>query len=148
MLNVSRFAAVMVVGLGLLALTAVTAEAGKKRYRGNGGNFAVGLATGLIVGGIIAGSQRRGYYCNGGYCNGGYYGQRGYYGPRYYKRGNPARYYGRPVRRYYRPVPRYRGVLTPAHYDYCFSRYRSYRASDNTFQPYHGPRKACISPYY
>ncbi|MGV3652562.1 MAG: BA14K family protein, partial [Devosia sp.] len=26
-------------------------------------------------------------------------------------------------------------------------RYRSYRASDNTFQPYNGPRQQCVSPY-
>ena len=25
----------------------------------------------------------------------------------------------------------------------CASRYRSYRASDNTYQPSHGPRRAC-----
>lgn len=34
-----------------------------------------------------------------------------------------------------------------AHYDWCYNRYRSYRASDNTFQPYHGPRRQCYSPY-
>jgi len=34
-----------------------------------------------------------------------------------------------------------------AHVEWCYSRYRSYRASDNTFQPYNGPRRQCISPY-
>ncbi|TCD14635.1 BA14K family protein [Oricola cellulosilytica] len=34
-----------------------------------------------------------------------------------------------------------------AHVDWCFGRYRSYRIADNTFQPYHGPRRQCISPY-
>ena len=34
-----------------------------------------------------------------------------------------------------------------AHIDWCYSRYRSYRASDNTFQPYNGPRRQCVSPY-
>jgi predicted GNAT superfamily acetyltransferase len=34
-----------------------------------------------------------------------------------------------------------------AHVNWCYSRYRSYRAFDNTFQPYHGPRRACYSPY-
>tara|TARA_R110002126_G_scaffold284005_2_gene433502 strand:- start:137 stop:1069 length:933 start_codon:yes stop_codon:yes gene_type:complete len=33
------------------------------------------------------------------------------------------------------------------HLAWCYSRYRSYRQSDNTFQPYHGPRKECLSPY-
>lgn len=34
------------------------------------------------------------------------------------------------------------------HVEYCYDRYRSYRESDNTFQPYHGPRQECRSPYY
>lgn len=33
------------------------------------------------------------------------------------------------------------------HVRWCFDHYRSYRVSDNTFQPYHGPRKQCRSPY-
>ncbi|WP_292896336.1 BA14K family protein [Nitratireductor sp.] len=34
-----------------------------------------------------------------------------------------------------------------AHLAWCDSKYRSFRASDNTFQPYRGPRKHCVSPY-
>jgi hypothetical protein len=34
------------------------------------------------------------------------------------------------------------------HVEWCYDRYRSYRAYDNTFQPYNGPRRECISPYY
>ena len=34
-----------------------------------------------------------------------------------------------------------------AHVQWCYDRYRSYRASDNTFQPYNGPRQQCYSPY-
>ncbi len=34
------------------------------------------------------------------------------------------------------------------HVDWCYNRYRSYRESDNTFQPYHGPREICRSPYF
>jgi len=30
---------------------------------------------------------------------------------------------------------------------WCDNRYRSYRASDNSFQPYNGPRRQCRSPY-
>lgn len=37
--------------------------------------------------------------------------------------------------------------LSPQHYAWCEQRYISYRASDNTFQPYQGPRQACVSPY-
>lgn len=34
--------------------------------------------------------------------------------------------------------------LSPDHVDYCFSRYRSYRPEDNTYQPYSGgPRQQC-----
>jgi hypothetical protein len=34
-----------------------------------------------------------------------------------------------------------------AHVRWCYDHYRSYRASDNTYQPYHGPRRQCVSPY-
>lgn len=34
-----------------------------------------------------------------------------------------------------------------AHVQWCYNRYRSYRASDNTFQPNSGPRQQCRSPY-
>ncbi|HSO47602.1 MAG TPA: BA14K family protein [Rhizobiaceae bacterium] len=59
----------------------------------------------------------------------------------------------RPVYRPYRPVypttrPVYRSVeVAPAHVRWCATRYRSYRAWDDTFQPYNGPRRYCISPY-
>jgi hypothetical protein len=45
------------------------------------------------------------------------------------------------------PAPVYRGGGGSAHVEWCYNRYRSYRASDNTFQPYNGPRRACYSPY-
>lgn len=32
-----------------------------------------------------------------------------------------------------------------SHVDYCYNRYRSYRASDNTYQPNYGPRRQCFS---
>jgi hypothetical protein len=34
-----------------------------------------------------------------------------------------------------------------SHVEWCYDRYRSYRASDNTFQPNYGPRQQCNSPY-
>ena len=47
--------------------------------------------------------------------------------------------------------PRYvtprRYVGGNAHVNWCYSRYRSYRAYDNTYQPYGGPRRQCYSPY-
>ena len=33
------------------------------------------------------------------------------------------------------------------HVAWCYDQYRSYRESDNTFQPYNGPRRECVSPY-
>lgn len=44
------------------------------------------------------------------------------------------------------PPVRYRPRGNP-HVQWCYDRYRSYRASDNTFQPYNGPRRQCRSPY-
>ena len=44
-----------------------------------------------------------------------------------------------PQRRYY--------ASGSAHVRWCANRYRSYRAYDNTFQPYNGPRRQCYSPY-
>ena len=46
-----------------------------------------------------------------------------------------------------RPAVRPSGV-NPKHYDWCSSRYRSYDARSNTYQPNYGPRKQCLSPYY
>lgn len=42
----------------------------------------------------------------------------------------------------------YRSGLPAAHYRICDARYRSYRAYDNTFQPYNGPRKQCVTRYF
>lgn len=64
-----------------------------------------------------------------------HFGSPGYYAP-------PAYYYARP--RYV--APRYRA--SGSHVEWCYARYRSYRAWDNTYQPYHGPRRQCVSPYY
>jgi hypothetical protein len=48
--------------------------------------------------------------------------------------------------RTYAPAPRvYYGGNS--HTSWCYSRYRSYRAYDNTYQPYYGPRRQCISLY-
>jgi hypothetical protein len=34
-----------------------------------------------------------------------------------------------------------------SHVEWCYDRYRSYRAYDNTFQPYYGQRRQCNSPF-
>jgi amino acid transporter len=43
--------------------------------------------------------------------------------------------------------PRSSAAQSLAHVQWCYDRYRSYRASDNTYQPYNGPRRQCVSPY-
>ena len=58
----------------------------------------------------------------------------------------------RPVPEYrhnpeYAPRPVYRGNQGQAHVNWCAGRYRSYDYRSNTFQPYHGPRQTCYSPY-
>ena len=45
--------------------------------------------------------------------------------------------------RYIRP-----GYTNPQHVRWCHRKYRSYDRRSNTFQPYHGPRRECRSPYY
>ena len=37
--------------------------------------------------------------------------------------------------------------LSAAHVNWCENRWKSYRVSDNSFQPLSGPRQACVSPY-
>ena len=54
--------------------------------------------------------------------------------------------YRRHHRRYYHRAPAYRGYGA-AHVRWCHNRYRSYRQWDNTYQPYNGPRRQCVSPY-
>lgn len=109
-------------------------------HHGGGDDWAWalgGLAAGAIIGGMLA--QPRYYepgYYDQGYYDQGYYGST-YYRPRYYA----PRYY---APRYYRQT--YYGG--GGHTRWCYARYRSYRAYDNTFQPYYGPRQACVSPYY
>ena len=46
----------------------------------------------------------------------------------------------------YRSVPVYRGYSS-RHHAWCEGRYRSYSRSSGTYQPYHGPRRRCNSPY-
>ena len=75
-------------------------------------------------------------------------------GPRHY-RGHlqpppcPHRLCGYPLPIYKareRVVPAYR-VRVSAHAEWCAARYRSYDVRTDTYQPYHGPRRGCWSPY-
>lgn len=97
---------------------------------------------------------RRGFYVAGGY----YY----YNGYRGYVRFRPGyRYYngywfpagafaagmaaGTAMADPVGPAPGAR--LAAAHVRWCYARYASYRAWDNSYQPYAGPRRECRSPY-
>jgi hypothetical protein len=70
---------------------------------------------------------------------------------RHYRSHRPSIYFNFsvPTYRYVEPryVPRYQYGLSSAHVRWCYDRYRSYRAYDNTFQPYYGTRQQCWSPY-
>lgn len=98
------------------------------------------------------------YRCGGRYRHG--YNNR-YYNNRYYG----DRYYGRHYNHDYNNTGAIIGGLAAGallggliasqpyarssgnpHVDWCYSRYRSYRAYDNTYQPYYGPRRQCVSP--
>ncbi len=79
------------------------------------------------------------------------YYRRNYYGPRYgsgiyFDFYSPGYYPGYYEPRYYAPRRVYRSGGS-AHVQWCYNRYRSYRAWDNTYQPYNGPRQQCWSPY-
>jgi hypothetical protein len=38
-------------------------------------------------------------------------------------------------------------LVTVAHQEWCARHYRSYNPLDNTYRPYSGGRRACVSPY-
>ena len=61
----------------------------------------------------------------------------GYYDPYWY--GDPYLYRSRRVYRTY--------TMSADHVAWCYNRWRSYRESDNSYQPYNGPRRLCRSPY-
>lgn len=87
-------------------------------------------------------------------------GWRGHRGHRYHTwRGYRGYSYYRPGYRYYSgfwyPAVAFGVVVAPrvvvggrqmSHVRWCQMRYRSYRASDNTYQPDDGPRRQCVSP--
>lgn len=45
------------------------------------------------------------------------------------------------------PRPQQGTFLSQAHINWCHNRWRSYRVSDNSYQPYNGPRRVCVSPH-
>jgi hypothetical protein len=48
---------------------------------------------------------------------------------------------------YRRVTPPQRGGILRDHIRWCAERYRSYRASDNSYKPLDGQRRECLSPF-
>ena len=83
------------------------------------------IVAGTTATGFTTAASAGGYgYGNGDHYNGGYQ----WYQPRATARKQA-----------------YRG--NDPHLRWCYDRYVSYREYDNTFRPYHGPRKPCVSPF-
>lgn len=72
---------------------------------------------------------------------------------RYPRRSYDRRYYNRghshviTQPRYIYPQRHSHSRRASAHVNWCINRYRSYDVYTDTFQPYHGPRRRCNSPY-
>ena len=90
--------------------------------------------------------KHRRYRCYDGWCGKRHYRKHRRHHRRHYHV-RPRVYFGVPAYRYVQPRRYYRRGGSSAHVRWCYDRYRSYRAWDNTFQPYHGPRRQCWSPY-
>lgn len=134
-------------------VTATPADA-RDRHRHHRGDVAAGAALGLLGGVILGGALAGPRYSYGAPTYG--YGPVYAPPPVYYRRA--PRYLPPPVyavprhygeRRVYR-TPRYverRYGARSAHVDWCRSRYRSYRAADNSWVDYSGRIRNCRSPY-
>lgn len=46
----------------------------------------------------------------------------------------------------FRNPPQPAPMVSPAHAEWCYARYRSYRVEDNSYQPYSGARRQCRPP--
>ena len=134
-----------VIAIGALGSSMQSAEAGKRERR-----IAAGIALGVIGAAIAinehkkARKERRHRYYSRHYPRHRYY--RDDYYDRRYDRYRPVYVERRHVRRHVRRSHR-RLHMSHSHVNWCYNRYRSYREWDNSFQPYHGPRRACYSPY-
>lgn len=119
----------------MIMLSFSEADARHKRRHNLG--IAGAIIGGAIIGGAIANSNRRSRnrHCHRGYCHRHNY--------------QYSNHRHRPV--VYNPPPRRRAPprrnYGDRHEDWCYDRYRSYRAYDNTYQPYRGRRRYCQSPY-
>ena len=134
-----RFAAAACLSLLTVATTVTAADAGRRERDFVRGAIA-GVAGAVIVNGIARAHEP-------------------YYAPGYYEPSYAPGYYEAP--RYVVEQPRYVAVervhprrarlrqvrRAGAHQGWCSARYRSYDPASDTFQPNHGPRRHCVSPY-
>jgi hypothetical protein len=136
-----------------MALSTGEAQANHEFWHAFGAGVAGAVAVGIIANAVAAGQQ----HCHDGLGCHSHGGARAYHFHDRY--GNIV--YGQPVRQrviqqpvevyeddpYVEPVVR-PGRLPRAHYDWCYSRYKSYDAGSNTYQPLNaGGRRQCRSPY-
>ncbi len=137
---------------GYLAMTN-SASAHGIGWRHSHGGFSIGIYSGGVGGHRIHRPRHR---CYGRGCYRQRYRQYDpYYGDRRIYRGHRRVYrqrviiYERPRRVHRRSHRRVHRVhRSNRHVRWCYNRFRSYRAWDNTFQPYHGRRRACRSPFF
>jgi hypothetical protein len=137
--------AVCAITLAAGAVSANEAMASHDFWHGVGAGIAGGIAAGVTIG-IINNAVRAGQeHCHQGYGCHAHGGAAAYH---YHDRYGTIIY--RQVRQpvYEAPVVVRPGRLPRAHYDWCYSRYRSYDANTNTFKPRNsGGRAFCRSPY-
>ncbi|MGO4441092.1 BA14K family protein [Rhizobium sp. RAF56] len=121
------------------------------QYRGNWGR---GGGYGHYGGGYYGHNNYAYRRYGGGHYGGGHYG--GYHGGGHYYHGDNDNFglalgglaAGALIGSLLVQQPRYYGSYGGgSHTGWCYSRYRSYRAYDNTYQPYYGPRRQCVGPY-
>lgn len=62
--------------------------------------------------------------------------------------GYPHALRGYPVPLYSKSRPAVHAARYGWHVGWCHDRWRSYRASDNSYQPVHGSRRPCRSPFF
>jgi hypothetical protein len=96
------------------------------------------------------GWHRGGWHHGGGYYGGGWHHRgwhHGYYRGGYYNDGGAwvplAAFAAGAIIAGAASHPAYRTRAYHSHASWCASRYRTYRASDNTYQPTSGPRRQC-----
>lgn len=143
MLKTLLAAAALVAGLGTTAIAAPAPAPATLAPITLDGATTLGSAADV---GVVDVHYRRGHHIHRGHR----------YGKRAYRRHYRPRS-GFSVEFGYRSAPRYRAAPVyrrapvvsygARHHAWCEGKYRSYSRHTGTFQPYHGPRRRCNSPY-